>query len=140
LPAGEYALAGQGGHDIGAFSTTLKVQDPLVWMNKYDADSIDRSQPLTVRWSGGSSSPYVAFGGWAGSSYEGGAGFLCIDRADKKELSVPTYVLSVLPPTSTVHGYLFLGPHPLSHQFSAPGADFGVFVDFGTEYRQIAFR
>ena len=140
VPAGDYSLSGKGGHDIGAFSATLGVQDPLVWMNKYDSDAIDRSQPLIVRWSGGGSSPYVAFGGWSGSSYAGGAGFLCTERTDKKELTVPTHVLSVLPPTGTVQGYVFLGAHPLSHRFSASGADFGVFLDFGTEYRQMAFN
>jgi hypothetical protein len=54
---------GSGGSDVGPFSTSINVPPPLVWSNIGSITVIDRSQPLTITWSGGDPAGVVSIQG-----------------------------------------------------------------------------
>jgi uncharacterized protein (TIGR03437 family) len=137
-PIGSYRIAGSGGHDVGSFSATLNVNNTLQWLNKSAISSVDRTQSLTITWSGGPSPGHVMFGGFA--DVPGGGVFLCVEDSQKGMLTLPPYVLAVLPQTSSSRGYLFLGTHPFENTFTAPGLDVGYFANFSTDSRVVEFR
>ena len=138
VPIGSYRVAGPGGKDVSSFSASLNVNNTLQWLNKSVISTVDRTQSLTITWSGGPPAGHVIFGGYADVP-EGGV-FLCVGDSQKGTLTVPTYVLAVLPPTSSSRGYLFLGTHPFENTFSAPGLDAGYFANFSTDSRTAEFR
>jgi hypothetical protein len=99
---------------------------------------LDRSQPLTIAWSGGPAAGHVVFGGYAGGSAS--TAFLCTEDAAKGSFTVPQYVLSAMPAVTSRQGYLFLAAHPLERGFSAPGLDIGFFLNFSNDSEAVEFR
>ncbi len=137
-PAGTYRVSGSGGKDVGSFSAVLNVSSSLRWVNQSATSIVDRSQPLTVTWSGGPNPGHVVFGG--ASDTAGGAFFVCIEDAQKGSLTVPQQVLSILPATAGGKGYLFLTTDPFENPFTAPGLDAGYFMNFSNDSREVQFR
>jgi hypothetical protein len=139
LPAGKYSVSSIGGADVGPFTASIDVTGDLLWTNKAAAAVVDRSVPLDVTWSGGAGSGYVMFGGAVASDLTGVSRlFACVEDIRKGRFTVPAYVLSALPGAG--NGYLFLGSHPLQHQFSATGLDAGFIVDLASDNREVQFR
>ena len=66
-PVGTYSISGGGGRDVEAFNASLKVSGGLHWENKATFVSVDRSQPMTITWSGGPEAGHVLFGGLVGA-------------------------------------------------------------------------
>ena len=137
-PAGTYRVSGSGGKDVGGFSAVLNVSSSLRWVNQSSIGIVDRSQPLTVTWSGGPNPGHVVFGGYANT--QGGAFFVCIEDAQKGSLTIPQQILSILPPTAGRKGYLFLATDPFENPFTAPGLDAGYFMNFSNDSREVEFR
>jgi hypothetical protein len=95
---GTFTFKGTGGKDVGAFTATIDLSNPLLsWTNASEAATIDRSQGLTVTWTGGNPGTYVFILGSATSTGIGYGAFTCLARADDKQFTVPSYILSVLP-------------------------------------------
>jgi uncharacterized protein (TIGR03437 family) len=134
LPSGTYTLSGSGGKDVGAFTASLDVGAPLAWTNKASIGFIDRSEPLTINWTGGPPTGYVVFGAEAGRQ----AGFTCVADVRDGTLTVPDYILSAMPHTSD--GVVFLVAHPLLNLFNAPGLDVGFFADMTMDSKSLAFH
>ena len=137
-PAGTYRVSGSGGKDIGIFSASLNVSSSLRWLNQSATGTVDRSQPLTVTWSGGPNPGHIVFGGFADAA--GGAFFVCVEDAQKGSLTVPPQALSILPATAGHRGYLFLAIDPFENPFAAPGLDAGYFMNFSNDSREVEFR
>ncbi len=137
-PVGTYLLSGSGGVDFGGFSASMKVSNALEWSNKDAITSVDRSQPLTVTWSGGPAPGHLVFGGYMGET--SGAAFLCTEDAAKGSLTVPQYVLSALPAATSHNGYVFLAAHPLEPRFAIPGLDIGFFFNLSSDGKAVEFR
>jgi uncharacterized protein (TIGR03437 family) len=137
LPSGTYSVSSNGGRSVGAFTASLQVGSSLTWSNKSSAGFIDRSQQLTVNWSGGPPSGYVVFGGTAGGGFYPYA-FTCVEDVRKQTLTVPDFVLSAMPHTS--NGSVFLTAHPLQNLFSAPGIDAGYFADLSSDSKTIGYQ
>ena len=100
LNPGQYNLQGFGGNDVGPFTTSFTVPAPVSWTNRSSTNIVDRTQPLTLNWSGGDSGQVVAILGFgidmpANSS----AAFLCIAPSGATSFTVPTDMLSNLPAT-----------------------------------------
>lgn len=100
LDPGSYTLQGFGGMDVGPFSTSFNIPQPLTWANRLQTNTVDRSQPLTLSWTGGDSGQVVAVLGFgvdlpANSS----AVFVCIAPAGATSFTVPTDMLANLPAT-----------------------------------------
>jgi uncharacterized protein (TIGR03437 family) len=102
---GTFTLKGSGGADVGPFTSVLEFNPLLSWTNPGVATTVDRSQNLTVTWTGGNAGSYVFVTGVSTSkatattpSVE--AGFTCLAAAGDGKFTVPSYILSALPPGS----------------------------------------
>jgi hypothetical protein len=137
LPAGTYSVSSNGGRNIGAFTASMQVGASLTWANKASVGFIDRSQPLTINWSGGPPSGYVVFGGTAAGGFYPFA-FMCVEDVSKQTLTVPDFVLNAMPHTSD--GSVFLTAHPLQNLFSAPGIDAGFFANLSSDSKTIGYQ
>ncbi len=98
LPTGAaYVFNGSGGADVGPFTATVSLPNPLlVWTNPEAAATVTRSQGVTVTWSGGIPGSYVIIGGNSGSPYTT-ASFRCLVPQSAGQFTVPPYVLLGMP-------------------------------------------
>ncbi len=132
IPAtgGSFTFTMSGGKDVGAFSTTVVLSNPLLnWTNPSVAASIDRTQPMTVTWTGGNSGEH-AFTFILGSVAAPlrGRGFTCLTTADAGKFTVPAYILSALPAGS--------GGAQIQNSVQLPMAAPGI--DIGTAVGQVS--
>jgi uncharacterized protein (TIGR03437 family) len=139
LPTGAYTITGAGGHDVMAFSATLNVGGSVLWTNKAAVSTIDRSQPLTVTWSGGADAGFVVIGGYVESNTLGLVGFVCTEDASVGSFTLPSFILSTLPAAATGGG-MFISPHPLSHQVTIPGVDLAYFMDGSSDSKSVVYQ
>jgi uncharacterized protein (TIGR03437 family) len=139
LPVGTYALTGAGGHDLPAFSATLNVGGNILWTNQAGITTVDRTQPLTVTWSGGTIPGFALIGGYVNSNTAGIVGFVCAEDTSKGSFTIPSFILSTLPPAARGGG-LFISPHPLSHQVAIPGVDLAYFMDGSYDSKSVVFK
>ncbi len=139
LPTGTYTVTATGGHDVSAFSVTLNVDASVLWTNKSAINTIDRSQPLTVTWSGGPEGGSVVLGGYVDSNTMGLVGFVCIEDASAGSFTIPSFMLSTLPAAATGAG-MFISPHPLSRQVTIPGVDFAYFMDGSSDAKSLVYQ
>jgi len=101
---GAFTFTGNGGADVGSFTSVLTFTNPLLsWTNPTVAASIDRSLGFTVTWTGGNPSSYVVVGGTSTSTGTAAnsavtVGFTCFANVADGQFSVPPYILSALPP------------------------------------------
>jgi uncharacterized protein (TIGR03437 family) len=124
VTGGSFTFTMSGGKDVGAFSTTVVLSNPLLnWTNSSVATSIDRTQPMTVTWAGGNTGEH-AFTFILGSvtSPLRGRGFTCLATASAGKFTVPAYILAAVP----------AGPggaqiqNSIQLPMSAPGIDIGT--------------
>lgn len=99
---GTFTFKGAGGADVGSFTSTVELSNPLMtWTNRSAAATIDKSQGLTVTWTGGNPGTYVSISGTAGTANSGGsgpvAGFTCLAPVGDGRFTVPSYILLALP-------------------------------------------
>jgi|CZKS01.1.fsa_nt_gi uncharacterized protein (TIGR03437 family) len=100
LEPGSYTLQGFGGMDVGPFSTSFTIPQPLTWTNRAQTNVLSRSQPLTISWSGGDSGQVVAMLGFGEDlPTNSSAVFVCIAPPGATSFTVPTDMLSNLPAT-----------------------------------------
>ncbi len=133
---GLYTISGTGGANLGAFSVSLNITSTLVWTNKAAVNTVDRTRPLTVTWSGGPVPGYIVIGGATRSS-ERAALFICAEDSRKGTFSIPEFVLSALPSAA---GTLFLAPHPMNKQVQVPGLDLAFISEGSYDARDVAFQ
>ena len=81
-PTGTYRVTGSGGTDVGSFSASLNVSNSLSWVNENATNTVDRTQPLTVTWTGGPNPGHILFGGIVDT--RDGAFFLCTEGLPKR--------------------------------------------------------
>jgi uncharacterized protein (TIGR03437 family) len=137
IPLGAYTINGTGGKDVGAFSTTVTVAGHLLISNKSSLANVDKTQPLTVTWTGGVAGNYVLVGGGSGrlpNSY-----FACAEDAGKGTLTVPAYILGSINTSTAANGILWIAPNPLSNQITIPGIDLAYFIDGSNDSVNVAF-
>jgi uncharacterized protein (TIGR03437 family) len=139
LPPGTYQVTGSGGADVPAFTASFTVATSLVWSNKAAVSAIDRTQPLTVTWSGGPETGHVLIGGWS-RGVESGAAFACVEEANKGTFTIPPHVLTALPTSYSADSHMFLAQHPLENRLSVEGLDLAYVVNASSDYAQVAFR
>jgi hypothetical protein len=104
LPAGTYQFSNAtGGADVGPFTVNLGVPSPLVWTNTNVAKSvIDRTQPLTIAWTGGDPQGYVTLDLTSlvsSTSAVAESIVLCTAPVSAGQFTVPPNVLLSLIPT-----------------------------------------
>ncbi|HTS31792.1 MAG TPA: hypothetical protein VMH81_38245 [Bryobacteraceae bacterium] len=108
IEPGQWTIKGTGGSDIGAFSASVTVPSPLVCTNCDGIGTIDRTQPLTLNWTGGGgANDYVEIAGVATAASLASASrnvatvFACAARASDGTFTVPASILGQLPTSSS---------------------------------------
>ncbi len=108
IEPGTWVIKGTGGADIGPFSANITVPSPLVCTNCDQLTTIDRSQPVTVQWTGGGTSQdYVEIVGvgttpsLADKTQNVAVLFACAARATDGKLTIPANILGQLPVASS---------------------------------------
>jgi uncharacterized protein (TIGR03437 family) len=145
VPLGSYTISGSGGNDVGAFSAKIIVASHLAISNKPSLATIDRTQPLTVTWTGGVAGNYVLIGAYAPSNGPSGISmgnpfFACTEDAGKGAFTIPSYILSAVNATGNAKGVLAITPNPLSNQIAIPGIDLAYFIDGSNDTTNVTFR
>ena len=92
---------------------------PLVWTNQNSITAVDRSQPVTVTWTGGVPGTYVLIGGGS-TTISVSASFICYASVEAGRFTVPPYVLLAMPAAS---GGINLLNQGNPQTFSATGLD-----------------
>ena len=130
---------GNGGADVGPFKMTITVPPTFTWTNQAQITSVDRTKPLQLTWTGGDSNSEVVAVGSSSTANQGTVTFECIAKDSDLQLTVPTAILSLLPPSATLNGSasgsLTLGTANIV-QGSAPGLDY-LFGTFGYGYASV---
>jgi uncharacterized protein (TIGR03437 family) len=123
---GTFTFTGLGGKDVGPFTTTINFPAPISWVNQSAAGNIDRSQGITVTWSGGVTNSAVVI---SGSSIGGGVigSFTCIAPQPALQFTVPAYISGALPGGT---GSVSVGNSTALNSFAATGLDYGFGVGF----------
>jgi uncharacterized protein (TIGR03437 family) len=137
IPLGTYTISGTGGSAAGAFSATVTIASHLAISNKASLASIDRTQPLTVTWTGGVAGSYVLLGG--GSTRTPHSYFACAEDAEKGTFTIPSYILSSINPTTAANGIIWISPNPLSNPITIPGIDAAYFADGSNDSVNVGF-
>jgi uncharacterized protein (TIGR03437 family) len=105
LDPGTYSVDnGAGGKDVGAFKFNLTVPPPLTWTNFTSNNTISRSSPLTVNWTGGDPSLDVTISGSSGVSVSAQVNFICRAKVSDGSITVPVSILQALPVSAIVSG------------------------------------
>lgn len=129
---------GEGGKDIGKFFTQITLAPTLVWSELNSISTINRSQGVTVHWTGGADGTYVVITGTS-LALNGTSGligiFSCTAPVSAKQFTVPASVLLALPASAgeTIDGVtinvgssLSVSNYSNPQPFSADKLDFGT--------------
>lgn len=134
LDPGTYTVTGPGGADVGAFTARITLPQPFNWTNMDSVGPVQRSSDLSITWSGGNpSAEFVTVAGTSSrSNPNAGAYFVCVAPSSAGQLTVPSIVLSSLPPSQDIQGAptgaIIVSSSPTSDagRFTASGLDGGV--------------
>ncbi len=149
LDPGKYTFTGTGGADVGAFTTSVNVPQPLIWTNQAAVSTVNRGSGVQVTWSGGDPSAYVNIGGGSfaisSDSKVIGASFTCRARVNDGSFTVPPVVLLSLPVSSSFSGFaipgsLSVGTSTAPQLFSATGIDYGAATSAVTNSRDVTYQ
>ncbi len=140
LTAGAYTMNnGTGGADVGAFNTLVTIPAALQWTNQANISAVDRSQGLTVHWSGGDPNGFVVISGFSiESSPQVGAIFTCTSTNGAGQFTVPSNVLLALPPSAA--GSLGMSGISAPVRFTAKGLDAGIAISSAGISQPAAYR
>ena len=104
IASGTWAFSdGSGGPDVGPLSFNFPVPPPVTWTNQstISGSAIDRTQPLTITWSGGDSNGYVDIQGFSQvfSVLSGQyiVGFQCSAPESAGQFTIPPSILLGMP-------------------------------------------
>ncbi len=132
---GSYTVNGAGGADVQSFQASVQFPASFTWTNESSITSVNRSQGVSVSWTGADSTNGVlitgfSLGGADPNNLVGGL-FYCHASGASGSFTVPSVVLLALPPSYTIQGFglatglLAVATVAPYQTFSAPGLDFG---------------
>jgi uncharacterized protein (TIGR03437 family) len=135
LNPGTVLAQGVGGANVGTFLANVPVPNPLTWTNRDQIPvTIDRTQPLTVNFSGvPSGHTVVVMGGYYSPAINATTMFTCTAPGSAASFTVPAYILGAvgtrrLNEHGRSAGLLIVGSMPLGNPLtiSATGLDYGA--------------
>ncbi len=146
LDAGSYTIAGPGGADVGAFTASIVLPQPLVWTNESGIVTVNRSAGQQVTWTGGAPGKSVIIEGLS-FVYSGGptvgADFICSADAASGQFTIPALVLLSLPATGTSlfnAGSLSVLSSDTAQLFAAPGIDLGLILAYSGASETVIYQ
>jgi uncharacterized protein (TIGR03437 family) len=121
LPAtgGSFTFTGTGGANVGPFTATVSIGNLISWTNQSASSTVNRANGQNITWTGGSPNTYVYVGGSSASASGVSASFVCYAPASAGQLTVPSYVLLALPPST--NGNLGVSNSATPASFTASG-------------------
>jgi len=139
--------AAPGGRPVGAFSAQAAITAPPRFDNRFAIGNVQRSQGVTVNWSGVDSGALVSIRGVSSPNTPGAPAvtFFCVEKAGAGQFTIPPHVLLSLPVagSSTAANGSALG---LSVgmtgvvRFTAPGVDAGLLRYSSVFGRSVSFQ
>ncbi len=137
-----YTVTGSGGTDVGAFTATDTTSIPSVTFTGIANDQpVPRTSNLAVQWTFSNNNLQnvpVTIGGFSasitGNLY---TAFQCTAPAGATSFTIPSWLLSTLPPSGTETsgsfvyplGFIWVGQYNTPKTFTAPGLDRGIISD-----------
>jgi uncharacterized protein (TIGR03437 family) len=134
LGPGTYNFTGAGGAAVGAFTVAIDYVNTFQWDQQSSVNSIERSQPFTFNWTGGTAGGIVAMSitsslapGPEGSI---GAAVFCYADGTAASFTIPAPLLAALPPSYTdangnPQGSVGIYQNIAGPSFTASGLDLG---------------
>lgn len=100
LNPGSYTVSGGGGSAVGPFQAKLTIPAAFTWTNRDQNPIVNRSQPLTLTWSGAAAGQSIAILGVDSDlPSNSSAMFFCMAPAGATSFTVPSEVLAAIPAT-----------------------------------------
>lgn len=130
LAPGPFTLQAQGAADIPAFNASFTMIPAFTWTNRDQISVIDRSQPLTVNWSGATGLDVAIVGGSVDLPNNSSSLFVCSGSGGS--ITVPAAVLANLPPgrgsARDSKAIVFVVASSPPSSFTATGLDAGFLM------------
>ncbi len=125
LSPGNYTVNGGGSGDVASFQAKITVPNPITWTNRDEITIVDRSQALTLSWSGApAGQPLEILGVDSDLPTNSSAMFLCTAPSATSSFTVPSEVLSAIPASRlndlASKAVIYLMPWSATH-FTASG-------------------
>jgi uncharacterized protein (TIGR03437 family) len=144
LEPGTYTIdngsGGSGPDAVGAFNVKLTIPQLLNWTNMDAIDTVTRANGVNVTWSGGDPNGYVYILGIS-SAGNNASVFVCTERANALQFTVPAYVLSALPATTGQGvGILSVNNNTQPVTFPAAGLDIATAVATSGYNKTVTYR
>lgn len=100
LTPGAHTVKANGGANVGAFTASVTVPAAPTWTNRDQITTVDRSQPLTLNWSGAvTDEPVTIVAVGSDLPTNSSALAFCVVPAGASSFTVPAQVLAALPPS-----------------------------------------
>jgi len=147
LSPGPYTVTGFGGTDVGAFTKSFTIPQPLAWTGEDQLDTVDRTQPLTLAWTGGSSGDMTYIVG-VGEDLPSNSSdvFVCVVPPGATSFTVPSDMLSNLPATrpnslqSKDIVYIITAQGPSIQNLNATGLNQGSTASYVINGKTVVFQ
>jgi uncharacterized protein (TIGR03437 family) len=147
LAPGAYTLSTTGGSDLGSFQVSINMPAPFTWTGRQQVNAVDRTQPLTLSWSGLPQGQSMAIlGGNVDLPSNSSALFYCLAPPNATSFTVPSAILGAVPQSEAdilaSKGVIYLHSMPLANgtSFSAPGLDAGLAISGYVIGKTVIFR
>lgn len=144
---GVVGMNSQGGDQLGGFAVGSTMPPMLSWTNKGQVQTIDRTQPLNITWSGAASgSTVMILGINSDQSSNSTAAFLCVAPPASTSFTIPAYIFYGVRATrgrpNKSQAMLYVGALPLSSPatFHETGLDLGVAYPVVISAKQVIFK
>ena len=147
LLPGAFTITAAGGADIPAFSVPFTMPAAFTWTNRDTLNSVTRSQPLTLSWTGTAPNNTVFIaGGGVDIPNSATTAFVCVAPPGALTLTVPPQILANIPAAHTRSsqslGAIYVGEIPLTSPtvFTAPGLTSGQVIPAQVLGKSVAFQ
>jgi len=136
-----YNISGSGGKQVGAFAARDTTSIPSAYLSGIVAgQTLPLSSDLTITWTGGDPSlqnGQVTIASYSAGSNNTGGAFMCTAPLSSQSFTIPKWVMSTLPPSTTYsigtfpipEGYIWIGQFNNPVTFQATGLDRGIVID-----------
>ena len=146
LRPGTYGVSGDG-PGTGAFEAEVEAWKPIRWTDRARIASVDRSRGVTVHWAAARKDSFVLIVAVNADNGTGALGCaLCVAPAQPGRFTVPSTVLTNLPPTKPGPGlpfhtlWIIEVPGRAPKPFQGPRLDRGIAFYVSASGRTVSFR